>query len=143
MNDLMTTRDLIEIYEMELGSFPPSLQAAYGDRKVPDTIVYCIDVPDANKGHGNEECTFFDEDNPSGNNNHGGMPGMGYILRTIQGIAPCSNVNFAFLSCCGMEPDVVHCDEEAPSIGHPANDKPAPCPGFSGGGNGNGGGNGG
>ncbi len=129
MNDLMKTRDLIELYEMELGRFPPSLQAAYGDRPVPDTVVYCVDPTDANKGHGNEECTFFDEDNPSGNNNHGGMPGMGYILRTVQGIAPCSNVNFAFLSCCGTEPDVVHCDEEAPSLGHPKNDEPRPCPG--------------
>ena len=119
LEDMKHARGQVELFEMEQGRFPVDLQEAYGDKTPPHTVVYCIDPGDANAGHGNEECTFFDQGNPSGQNEHGGFPGLGYLLRTHEEIAPCKNIDFAFLSCCGQQPDIVGMDEDRDPPGHP------------------------
>jgi type II secretory pathway pseudopilin PulG len=121
VQDLRQARDLIETFETELGVFPSSLQEVYRDRPVPDTLVYCIDDVDHNKGHGNETCMFLDWDNPSGKNQHGGFEGIGYLLRTHENLSPCQNIDFIFTSCCGGEPHVVKIGEMKSPPGHPGN----------------------
>lgn len=121
MEDLMDARAQVELYEAELGVWPPDLETAYQGQKPPTTIVYCTDDDDPNSGHGNEFCSFFDEGNPSGNNNHGGAPYVGYILSTFDGVATCANVRLAWTSCCGREPDIVAVDEDFDMPGHPGN----------------------
>lgn len=120
MEDLVDARAQVELYEAELGVWPPDLEAAYQGQAPPRTLIYCTDGDDADAGHGNEFCTFFDQGNPSGNNNHGGAPYVGYILATNQGVA-CANVRFAWTSCCGGEPIVVAIDEDGDLPGHPGN----------------------
>jgi type II secretory pathway pseudopilin PulG len=119
MEDLRQARALIESYEAELGAWPPDLDAAFGSRPTPDSLIYCTDLEDGNEGHGNQYCVFFDQGNPSGNNEHGGTPEAGYILRTNTDLARCANVRMAWLKCCGEEPRIVHWDETADVPGHP------------------------
>lgn len=118
VDDLRQARDAIEIYQVELGSFPPDLQAAFGNRQPPD-LEYCVDTPDGNSGHGNQFCTFFDPDNPSAPAPQGSALGVGYILRTRPNLAPCAGVDFVWTTCCGREPDTVHFDENGQPPGHP------------------------
>jgi prepilin-type N-terminal cleavage/methylation domain-containing protein len=121
MNDLVDARDRVELFEMEMGHWPATLEQAYGNMKPPETVVYCTENNDGDAGHGNELCTFFDSDNPSGQNNHGGMPALGFFVRTNEGIgAPCVGISFAWLACCGAEPVEVGTDED-PNLGHPGN----------------------
>ena len=74
---------------------------------------------DANAGHGNEECSFFDPDNPSGNNNHGGLPLLGYTLRTDWDLAECADFDYAWTSCCGKELEKISYDTDFQFPGHP------------------------
>ena len=120
LDDMKHARGQIELFEMEQGRFPVDLQEAYGSGKPPDTVIYCIDPGDGNNGHGNEWCTFFDDGNPSGNNQHGGFPGLGYLLKTHADIAPCKDIDFAMLSCCGQQPEIVHTHEDRDPPGHPS-----------------------
>lgn len=119
LEDISVARAEIELFELEHQRFPDDLEEAFGGKPVPDTLVYCVDIPDANAGHGNEECTFFDEDNPSGNNNHGGVPALGYLLRTHYNVAECANFDFAWTSCCGKEIDKIGFDDDFELPGHP------------------------
>lgn len=121
MTDLNYGSDLIEAFEIEHGRFPHSLEEVYTREAPPETLIYCIDVPDANNGHGNEVCSFFDNGNPSGNNNHGGIPDLGYSLRTIENVAPCADFSLAWTYCCGREPRRVKPGDEADIPGHPGN----------------------
>jgi type II secretory pathway pseudopilin PulG len=120
MEDMRQARALIESYEAELGAWPPDLNVAFGSRPPPDSLIYCTESNDSNAGHGNEYCTFFDTGNPSGNNEHGGTPEAGYVLRTYDDLARCANVRMAWLKCCGEEPRIVAWgDEETGLPGHP------------------------
>jgi type II secretory pathway pseudopilin PulG len=141
LEDMRQARTLIETYEVELGAWPPDLEAAFGTKPVPKSLIYCTDDIDGNFGHGNEFCTFFDTGNPSGNNNHGGTPEVGYILMTEDLLSRCSGVRMAWLGCCGEEPNLISWDADDSDVpGHPGD--PQGNPSDSGGGNG-GGGNGG
>lgn len=118
--DLNYGSDLIEAFEIEHGRFPFNLDEVYSSLDpVPDTLIYCIDDEDNNNGHGNEVCSFFDAGNPSGNNNHGGIPDLGYSLRTIENVAPCADFSLAWTYCCGREPRTVATGDEANVPGHP------------------------
>jgi type II secretory pathway pseudopilin PulG len=131
VSELSHARDTIEAYELELGQWPASLDDAFGGRPLPKDFVYCSAGNDANKGHGNERCTFFDSGNPSGKNQHGGSPGVGYILATPPALAAkCAHVNFVYATCCGGDPTVVECGENV-DIGHPGHGPfgDATCPG--------------
>lgn len=120
MEDLERAKGQIEAFKAELGRFPPSLEAAYGDQRPPEDLFYCIDLGDGNAGHGNEWCSFFDPDNPSGNAPVGSLMGIGYILRTKEELAlSCQGVNFAWVTCCGREPQIAGPDDKTP--GHPGN----------------------
>ena len=121
MEDLRQGQTAIELFEVEHSRFPNNLEEAFGSRDPPDTIVYCFDGDDANSGHGNEICSFFDAGNPSGQNQHGGIPGIGYILRTIEEMAPCADIDFAMITCCGQEPDVFSMTDDVDVPGHPGN----------------------
>lgn len=128
--ELAHAREAVEAYELELGVWPPDLSDAYGGRPTPRDLVYCSVTGDANSGHGNEWCSFFDNENPSGNNEHGGMPGVGYILATPAALSPaCMNMNFYYTTCCGGDPIEVTCDD-AVDIGHPGHGpfNDATCP---------------
>lgn len=128
-SELAHARDSVEAYELELGAWPPDLSDAFGGRPVPTELVYCTDAGDGNAGHGNEWCSFFDNANPSGGNEHGGMPGVGYILATPASLATkCQNVNFIYTTCCGTDPITVHCDEDV-DIGHPGKSNFGNCGG--------------
>ena len=117
---LNDAREKIELFDTELGRWPVSLAEAYQNMNWPGEMVYCTATNDANKGHGNEWCTFFDSGNPSGKNEHGGLPGVGYILATPAALAvSCQNINFVYTTCCGGDPIVVDCGETV-DIGHPA-----------------------
>jgi prepilin-type N-terminal cleavage/methylation domain-containing protein len=137
MDEMRHVRDRVEAYEAELGAWPPDLEAAMRGEPVPDSLVYCTESGDANGGHGNETCLFFDSDNPSGNNNHGGIPGAGYLLRTQDYLSDCAGVRFAWTTCCGRAPELVAWNDDTGLPGHPGN------PQGGGGNGGNGGGNGG
>ncbi|HVS12428.1 MAG TPA: prepilin-type N-terminal cleavage/methylation domain-containing protein [Thermoanaerobaculia bacterium] len=113
LEDLRHARATIEAFEAELGDWPCSLQEAFGNRPVPATLDYCSDNVDKDKGHGNEFCDFFDEENPSGSNNHGGIPGVGYRLWTTHDFASCTGVRFVWHTCCGEEPTFCTDPEEA------------------------------
>jgi type II secretory pathway pseudopilin PulG len=119
MEDMRQARALIESYEAELGAWPPDLGAAFASRPVPDSLIYCTVDADGNAGHGNEYCTFFDTGNPSGNNEHGGTPEAGYILRTYDDLARCANVRMVWLKCCGEEPRIVYWSDDPGLPGHP------------------------
>ena len=77
--DLRIARDKVEAFEIELGHFPDNLQEVFGQQEPPKTLIYCYDGEDSNNGHGNEWCSFFDNSNPSGQNQHGGVPGDGGV----------------------------------------------------------------
>ena len=94
--DLRAAKGQVEIFELEHGRWPVSLEEAYEGMAPPKTVYYCTDEDDGNSGHGNETCAFFDPGNPSGNNNHGGVPGAGYMMRTEYGLAECANIDFAW-----------------------------------------------
>ncbi len=119
--DLRVARDKIEAFEIELGSWPGTLQEAFGGAEPPRTLIYCYDGEDKNNGHGNEWCSFFDNSNPSGQNQHGGVPGDSYVLRTIEGLSTtCANVNYVWTACCGQDPEEVAQGAAGPN-GHPGN----------------------
>lgn len=131
VSELAHAREAVEAYEIELGAWPPSLDDAFGGRPTPKDLIYCSATGDSNAGHGNEWCSFFDAGNPSGQNEHGGMPGVGYILATPSALAArCQNVNFFYTTCCGGDPIEVSCDDEV-DIGHPGHGpfNDATCPG--------------
>lgn len=119
LEDLRVARGQVELFELEHGRWPTTLDEAFGTQEPPDTLFYCTDENDANAGHGNETCLFFDADNPSGNNNHGGVPGGGFMLRTDFNLAQCANVDFAWTTCCGGSPDVITYDDDFELPGHP------------------------
>jgi prepilin-type N-terminal cleavage/methylation domain-containing protein len=119
MADLGQVRDSIEAYEAELGAWPPDLEAAMRGRPVPKSLVYCTESGDANKGHGNETCFFFDPDNPSGKNKHGGIPGAGYLLRTHDMLSECADVRVAWTTCCGQPPIIIAWNDDTKLPGHP------------------------
>lgn len=118
--DISIGADLIEAFEVEHGEFPRSLEELYIE-EVPKTLIYCVDDVDPNSGHGNEICAFFDNDNPSGQNQHGGIPSLGFLLATIPNIAPCRDFSFAWTFCCGRDPVHVTTGEESSMPGHPGN----------------------
>jgi prepilin-type N-terminal cleavage/methylation domain-containing protein len=120
MEDMRQARAVVEAYEAELGGWPPNLEAAFGSRPVPKSLIYCTESNDGNEGHGNEYCTFFDHGNPSGQNQHEGTPEAGYILRTYDDLARCANVRMAWLKCCGEEPRIVSWGEDPGLPGHPS-----------------------
>ena len=134
LEDMRRAQHAVEIFEAEMGYFPSTLEEAFGEKQPPHRLIYCVDDPDGNRGHGNEICSFFDNDNPSGQNQHGGVPGLGFLLMTYEDLAPCADINFAFMSCCGQEPEMVHVGDNT-KMGHPGNPQ-------SGGGGGGGGGGG-
>ncbi len=120
MGDFDLVRGQIELYEMETGQWPDTLEDAFpAGSAIPTTILYCTDDEDANNGHGNEDCFFYDPSNPSGKNNHGGIIGGGYLMRTIRDVAPCKNIDFIYTTCCGKEPSVQHMDDPPVKMGHP------------------------
>jgi type II secretory pathway pseudopilin PulG len=104
MEDLRLARAAIEAFETDLGGWPCSLEEAFMGRQVPRSLSYCSDNVDPNNGHGNDWCDFFDESNPSGNNEHGGAPGVGYKLWSNWDFSSCTGVRFAWYTCCGEEP---------------------------------------
>ena len=119
LSDLSIARDLIEAHKAEYGSFPDSLDTVYATSRVPDHLIYCVDDDDADAGHGNEFCTFFDPGNPGGNPPPQSAPVAGYILLTENDLCPCKNVDYVWLSCCGMVPDLVEYGEDVDVPGHP------------------------
>jgi len=132
--EMSYARDLIETHKAEYGRYPNNLQEAFKDSHVPSHLIYCVDDPDADAGHGNEFCTFFDWDNPGGAPPQS-VPALGYLLLTTDNLCPCKDIDYFWLSCCGMKPDPVHYGEETGVPGHPGHG-----PGGPGGGNGGGGG---
>lgn len=121
--DLQSARDSVELFKAELGSFPLTLEDAYRGAPVPGHLIYCVDDDDANAGHGNEFCTFFDPGNPSDNAPQGALIGVGYLLMTQRDLCPCQDVDFVWLSCCGQEPNVVAPGEMGDPPGHPGKPK--------------------
>lgn len=119
LEDLRIARAQIELFELEHGRWPGNLDEAFGNQDPPDTLYYCTDEADGNAGHGNETCLFFDAGNPSGNNNHGGIPGAGFMVRTDFGLAECANIDFAWSTCCGRAPDIIGYDDDFALPGHP------------------------
>ncbi len=135
VSDLNFARDLIEHHKAEHGFFPGDLKSVFGER-APEHLIYCVDDPDADAGHGNEFCTFFDPDN-SGGNPPQSAPGIGYLLLTENDLCACRNIDYIWTSCCGLEPDLVAYGETEGVPGHPGHGPDGP-----GGGNGGGPGNG-
>lgn len=119
--DLSFGASLIEAFEIEHGTYPNTLEELYANGAVPADLIYCYDNPDGNSGHGNEICAFFDDVNPSGNNEHGGIPSLGFLLSTTPNLAPCKDFSFAWTYCCGREPVTVPTDEPSNMPGHPGN----------------------
>ena len=119
LSDLSIARDLIELHKAELGTYPGSLKTVFEGSPVPDHLIYCVDDADADAGHGNEFCTFFDPGNPGGNPPPQSAPAAGYLLLTENDLCPCKNVDFVWLSCCGMIPDIVEYGEDRDVPGHP------------------------
>lgn len=118
ISDLNYARDAVETFKAEFGDFPATLEEAYKGPTAPPHLIYCVDDPDVNSGHGNEFCTFFDPENPGGNPPQS-APQAGYILLTQNDLCPCKNIDYLWVSCCGMEPDVVEYGEESGVPGHP------------------------
>ncbi len=121
LEDMRHAKARVEAFELEHGRWPTSLEEAYEGQRPPDTVYYCSDEEDGNNGHGNETCTFFDAGNPSGNNNHGGIPGAGYMMRTDYELAQCANFDFAWTTCCGGAAEVITWDDDFELPGHPGN----------------------
>lgn len=118
LSDFNFARDLIEAHKAEFGKYPGSLDVAFEGSRTPTHLIYCVDDPDADAGHGNEFCTFFDPDNP------GGAPPQsaqvaGYLLFTDNDLCPCKNIDYVWTSCCGKVPDVVEYGEDVDVPGHP------------------------
>ncbi len=137
LTEMNFARDLIEAHKAEFGNYPGDLDEVFKNSHVPSHLIYCVDDPDANAGHGNEFCTFFDWDNPGGAPPQS-APSAGYLLLTNNDLCPCKNIDYVWVSCCGMTPDPVEYGEENGVPGHPGHG-----PGGPGGGNGGGGGGGG
>jgi prepilin-type N-terminal cleavage/methylation domain-containing protein len=127
IEDMRHARAAIEAFEADLGSWPCSLQEAFGDKPVPRSLAYCSDDYDFNSGHGNEFCSFFDTDNPSGSNNHSGSPGIGYVVWTTADISACTGVKFVWNTCCGEEPTFCYSSEEAAKKGGGRKDTDPDC----------------
>lgn len=125
ISDLNFARDLIEEHRAELGKYPGSLDVVFEESRTPLHLIYCVDDPDADAGHGNQFCTFFDPDNPGGNPPQS-APGAGYILLTENDLCPCKNVDYVWVSCCGMVPDVVEYGETKDVPGHPGHGPDGP-----------------
>ncbi len=123
LSDLQSARDSVELFKAELGSFPLSLEDAFRGAPVPSHLIYCVDDDDANAGHGNEFCTFYDPGNPSGKAPPGSLMGAGYILMTQRDLCACQDVDFVWLSCCGQEPRFVAPGEMKNPPGHPGKPK--------------------
>ena len=119
LSDLSIARDLIELHKAEFGSFPGDLETVFRDSQVPDHLIYCVDDPDADAGHGNEFCTFFDPGNPGGNPPPQSAPAAGFLLLTENDLCPCKNVDYVWLSCCGMALDLVKYGDDRDIPGHP------------------------
>lgn len=127
LEDLRHARAAIEAFEADLGAFPCSLEEVFGARPVPTSLSYCsADYNDQNKGHGNDWCDFFDEGNPSGSNNHGGQPGVGYRLWTNRDFSACTGVRFVWHTCCGEEPTFC-ADPDSGNRGHGNKDQNPDC----------------
>ena len=117
--DLRIARDRIEAFEVELGIWPTNLEDAFAGKEPPKTLIYCYDGEDRNNGHGNEWCSFFDNSNPSGQNQHGGVPDAAYVLRTIDGLSStCQNIDYLWTTCCGQDTTEVPPGGTGPN-GHP------------------------
>jgi prepilin-type N-terminal cleavage/methylation domain-containing protein len=119
LQDMSSAQAQVEQFEAEYGIFPITLDEAYRGQRPPRTLKYCIEDDDSNRGHGNNYCTFFDSDNPSGQNEHGGTPGIGYRLWTNDNLANCAGVRVAWMTCCGAPPTLVGPDEEWDESPHP------------------------
>lgn len=118
LSDMNFARGLIEAHKAEHGKFPEDLEEAFRGSRVPDHLIYCVDDPDANAGHGNEFCTFFDWGNPGGEPTQSAKF-AGFLLLTEDDLCPCKDIDYFWLSCCGMEPDEVQYGDEEGVPGHP------------------------
>ena len=115
VTDVRNARDTVERYMFTHGVAPPTLEAAYtsgGPQPVPNALLYCGDLPDANKGHGND-CDLVDEENPGkSTGTAGAMPSVEFIIRTQSNLAPgCQQVDFIYSTCCGGKPQVIRTGE--------------------------------
>lgn len=119
MDDVKDARERIELFQTEMGLWPANLAEAYRNQPLPKGLLYCVESRDRNNGRGNE-CLFFDNGNPSGNNTKHDAGEVGYVLQTEDNLSPCNNVRVVWTMCCGGEPVVVPMDDDSDlPPGHP------------------------
>jgi type II secretory pathway pseudopilin PulG len=116
IEELRQARDLIEAHEAETGVFPHSLETVYRGRRVPKSLMYCAEGVGENRAKG-DGCHSLAA--PSLGGSLGGpSAGFKYLLLTERSLSDCSNIDYLWLSCCGMEPRIVHYDEGSLAPGH-------------------------